>query len=188
MPRLTHHSKMPVPPKTNGKNGNGKKPPLKGFMLQMNFNLQNLIWWGVVALMILSLVGLWFSGDHAAKEVQLSQALNDIRAGKVDKVNVMAERLELTYKDQKDQTFFSRKEANESFTEILDRAKISPTAVNYEIKDQTFGQIVAQALPSILGTGFIMLVLLYMFRQARGAQDSIFSFGQSRAKLFEKGK
>ncbi len=188
MARSTHHSKMPVPPKSNGKNGNGKKPPLKGFMLQMNFNLQNLIWWGVVVLMVLSLVGLWFSGDHAAKEVQLSQALNDIRAGKVDKVNVMAERLELTYKDQKDQTFFSRKEANESFTEILDRAKISPTAVNFEIKDQTFGQIVAQALPSILGTGFIMLVLLYMFRQARGAQDSIFSFGQSRAKLFEKGK
>ena len=99
----------------------------------------------------------------------------------------MVERLELTYKDQKEHVF-SRKEAGESFTEILDRAKIDPAAVEYEIKDQTLGQILGAALPSIIGTGFVMLVLLYMFRQARGAQDNLFSFGQSRAKLFDKGK
>jgi len=28
----------------------------------------------------------------------------------------------------------------------------------------------------------------FIFRQARGAQDSIFSFGKSKAKLFAKGK
>ena len=188
------HNKLPAPPKQNGKNlpagrqgGNGKKPPLKGFMLQMQFNLQNMVWWGVVTLMILSLVGLWFSGDKATKEIQLSQALGDIRAGKVAKVDVMAERLELIYKNQKDHAF-SRKEGGESFTEILDRSKIDPAAVEFEIKDQTMGQILGAALPSIIGTGFIMLVLLYMFRQARGAQDSLFSFGQSKARLFDKGK
>ena len=186
MPKIVHN-KMPVPPKTSGKNGNGKKAPMKGFMLQMQFNLQNLVWWGVVTLMILSLVGLWFSGDKATKEIQLSQALGDIRAGRVAKVDVMAEKLELTYKDQKDHAF-SRKEANESFTEILDRSKIDPAAVQFEIKDQTLGQILGAALPSIIGTGFVMLVLLYMFRQARGAQDSLFSFGQSKARLFDKGK
>ena len=66
------HNKLPVPPKGNGKNGNGKKTPMKGFMLQMQFNMQSLVWWGVVILMIMSLVGLWFSGDKAAKEIQLS--------------------------------------------------------------------------------------------------------------------
>src|SRR3989344_1175076 len=188
------HNKLPAPPKQNGKSlpagrqdCNGKKPPLKGFMLQMQFNLQNMVWWGVVTLMILSLVGLWFSGDKATKEIQLSQALGDIRAGKVAKVDVMAERLELIYKNQKDHAF-SRKEGGESFTEILDRSKIDPAAVEFEIKDQTMGQILGAALPSIIGTGFIMLVLLYMFRQARGAQDSLFSFGQSKARLFDKGK
>ncbi|KKU95374.1 MAG: ATP-dependent zinc metalloprotease FtsH [Candidatus Amesbacteria bacterium GW2011_GWB1_48_13] len=50
------------------------------------------------------------------------------------------------------------------------------------------GQILAAVLPSVIGTGVVLLVLLYMFRQARGAQDSIFSFGQSKAKLFDKGK
>jgi cell division protease FtsH len=32
------------------------------------------------------------------------------------------------------------------------------------------------------------LLLLFLFRQARGQQESIFSFGRSRAKLFSKGK
>lgn len=186
MPRQASH-KIPQPPKVNGKGSNGKKPPMKGFMLQMRFNMQSLIWWGVVILMVLSLVGLWFSGDKVASEVQLSQALNDIKSGKVDKVSVYADKLELTYKDQAE-VQFSRKEGNESFTEILDRSGIDPTTVNYEIKDQTVGQILGAALPSIIGTGFVMLVLLYMFRQARGAQDNLFSFGQSRAKLFDKGK
>ncbi|MDO8488264.1 MAG: ATP-dependent zinc metalloprotease FtsH [bacterium] len=182
MAKVSH--KLAIPPKVNGKNG---KKPLHGFMLQMNFNIQNLIWWGVVALMVFSLVGLWFSGDRAAKEVQLSQALADIKSGKVDKVEVYADRLQLTYKDQAE-VAFSRKESTVSFTEILDRSGIEPESVKYEIKDQTLGQILGAALPSIIGTGFVMLVLLYMFKQARGAQDNIFSFGQSRAKLFDKGK
>ena len=78
--------------------------------------------------------------------------------------------------------------AGESFTQILDQAKIDPTAVNYEIKDETLGQLIAAVLPSVIGTGIVLVVLLYMFRQARGAQDSVFSFGQSKARLFDKGK
>lgn len=173
---------------TNGnKNGNGKKP-IKGVMIQMHFDLQKLIWWGIMILMVLSLVGLWFSGNKAQHDIQLSQALEDIKTGKVEKVEVYSDRLTLTYKDKKDEVFFSRKEGNESLTEILDRAKIDPTTVNYEIKDQTLGQVVTAVLPSIIGTGFVLLVLLYMFKQARGQQDSLFAFGQSRAKLFDKGK
>ena len=32
------------------------------------------------------------------------------------------------------------------------------------------------------------LFFLFIIRQARGAQDSIFSFGRSKAKLFSRGK
>ena len=138
--------------------------------------------------MVASLAGLWTSGSKVQKEVQLSQALEDIRTGKMEKVEVFADRLALTYKDKKDEVMFSRKEGNVSFTEILDRAQIKPDAVKYEIKDQTFGQVMAAVLPSVVGTGLVLLVLLYMMRQARGQQDSIFSFGQSRARLFDKGK
>ena len=181
-------AKLPEPLKTNNhKNGkNGKKGPIRGIMVQMQFDFQKLIWLGVVILMMLSLVELWYSGKNAGKEIVLSQALVDVKDGKVQKIDVYSERMVLIYKDG--QELVTRKEGNESLTEILDRAKIDPTMVGYEIKDQTLGQLVAAVLPSIIGTGVVLLVLLYMFRQARGAQDSLFSFGQSRAKLFDKGK
>ncbi len=170
------------------KNGNGKKAPVKGFLIQMNFNMQTLLWFAVVAAMIFSLTQLWQSGNKAVREVQLSQALSDIKDQKIEKVEVMADRLALYYTDKKGEVFFSRKEPTESLTQILERAKIDPSTVKYEIKDQTTSQIIAQVIPSLIGTGFVILVLLYMMRQARGAQDSLFSFGSSRAKLFAKGK
>ena len=171
---------------TNG-TVNGKKP-VKGVFLQFNFNLQRLLWAGVIVLMVLSLFELWNSGEKVGKEIQISQALEDIRAGKVEKIDVMSDRLAITYKDSKGELFYSRKEPNESMSEILDRAKIDPSSVKYEIKDQTVSQTIAAVVPSLIGTGFVVLVLLYMMRQARGAQDNIFSFGNSKAKLFAKGK
>lgn len=175
----------------NGKNGNGKngkKLPLKGVVLQMHFDFQKLIWLAVVVLMMLSLFELWVTGRRAAQEVQVSQVLTDIKEGKVEKVEIYGDKLAVMYKDKKDEVFFSRKEGNASFSELLADSGINPSTVKYEIKDQTLGQMVAAILPSIVGTGVVLLVLLYMFRQARGAQDNIFSFGQSKAKLFDKGK
>jgi len=182
-------SPIPVPPTVNDKkNAKGKRRlPVKGLMVQFNFDFQRLLWIGVIVLMMLSLFELWNSGRKASEEVSLSRALTDIKEGKVESVEVYADRLTLKYKES-DEIFNSRKEGNESLTEILDRAGIDPTSVKYEIKDQTMGQILAAVLPSVIGTGVVLLVLLYMFRQARGAQDSIFSFGQSKAKLFDKGK
>ncbi len=175
---------LPKPPNGNGHNKKGRK----GLMIQMHFDLQRLAWLAVVILMLVSLAGLWFSGSSASREVQLSQALSDIKSGKVEKVEVFADKLVLAYKDNQSEIFTSRKEGNESFTEILRNANIDPTSVKYEIKDQTIGQIIGGLLPSILSGGIVIFVLLYMLRQARGAQDSLFSFGQSKAKVFSKGK
>ncbi len=185
---MTDKKETPLRPANGTSEGRSGKKPVRGVMIQMQFDLQRLAWWAVVGLMIFSLAGLWMSGSKVQKEVQLSQALEDIRAGKVEKVEVFADRLALSYKDKKDEVLFSRKEGNVSFTEILDRAQIKPDAVKYEIKDQTFGQVMTAVLPSVIGTGFVLLVLLYMMRQAKGQQDGIFSFGQSRARLFDKGK
>src|SRR4030066_1487618 len=180
-------SPVPGEKKEEKKNGVKKKLPVRGILVQMSFDFQKVLWVLVVILMLMSLLELWNSGKQASQEVQLSQALSDIKDGKVEKVEVFSERLSLKYKDNKD-VFYSRKEPGESFTEILERSKIQPEAVQYEKKDETLGQLLAAVLPSIIGTGVVLLVLLYMFRQARGAQDSIFSFGQSKAKLFDKGK
>ncbi len=176
-------AKLPSAPKDL--DSKKKKMP-RGVMIQMQFDLQKFIWLIVVGLMIFSLFGLWSAGKSAGQEVQLSQALADIKANKVDKIEVFSEKLVLSYKDGT--VAISRKEPNESMTEILDRSKIDPTSVRYDIKDQTLGQLLAASLPTIIGIGATVLLFLWMFRQARGQQDSLFSFGQSRAKLFDKGK
>ena len=168
--------------------GGAQGKPVKGLMIQMNFNIQNVLWFLVIGAMIFSLFQLWQSGNKIVKEVQLSQALSDIKDKKIEKVEVMADRLALYYTDKKGEIFFSRKEPTESLTQILEWAKIDPSTVKYEIKDQTMSQIIAEVVPSLLGTGLVVLILLYMMRQARGAQDSLFSFGNSKAKLFAKGK
>ena len=168
--------------------GGAQGKPVKGLMIQMNFNIQNVLWFLVIGAMIFSLFQLWQSGNKIVKEVQLSQALSDIKDQKIEKVEVFADRLALYYKDKKGEVYFSRKEPFESLTQILEWAKIDPSTVKYEIKDQTMSQIIAEVVPSLLGTGLVVLILLYMMRQARGAQDSLFSFGNSKAKLFAKGK
>ena len=167
---------------------NGHKKPVKGVMVQMHFNLQNLMWLAVVLVMGFSLWQLWKAGSSTVHEVTLSQALSDIKDKKIEKVEVFADRLALYYTDKKGEVYFSRKEPSESLTQILERAKIDASTVKYEIKDQTMSQVIAQTLPSLLGTGFVVLIILYMMRKARGAQDSLFSFGNSKAKLFAKGK
>ncbi len=72
--------------------------------------------------------------------------------------------------------------------EVLNNAKIDPTTVSFETKDtsatKAWSNILEILLPVVL-TGFIFL---YLFKQARGSQDGLFSFGRSRAKLFMKGK
>lgn len=180
---------MPTPPVQAGQNkpnGNGKKH--RGVVVQMQFNLQKLGWVLVVAVMLLSLFGLYYTGSKVGREKQLSQVLADIDGGKVDKVEVYADRLAVYYKEEADVPYYSRMGGNETFVEVLEKSGIDPKKVNFENKDQTMGQFLAAVLPSLLGTGLVIVVLLYMFRQARGQQDSIFSFGQSRAKLFAKGK
>jgi len=169
-----------------GKNGNGEKR--KGVVVQMQFNLQNMAWLVVLVVMGMSLVGLYFTGSKVGRDKQLSQVLVEIDEGKVDRVEVSGNRLTYYYKDQKNEPYYSRMSDGETFVEILEKSGIDPKKVNFEIKDQTMGQVLAAVLPSLLGTGLVIVVLLYMFRQARGQQDSIFSFGQSKARLFAKGK
>jgi cell division protease FtsH len=169
-----------------GKNGSGEKR--KGVVVQMQFNLQNMAWLVVLVVMGMSLVGLYFTGSKVGRDKQLSQVLVEIDEGKVDRVEVSGNRLTYYYKDQKNEPYYSRMSDGETFVEILEKSGIDPKKVNFEIKDQTMGQVLAAVLPSLLGTGLVIVVLLYMFRQARGQQDSIFSFGQSKARLFAKGK
>lgn len=127
-----------------------------------------------------------FEFQRTGLEINTSDALSDIKNGKVKEVMVQNEKLILTYSD--DTTKITTKEQNESFAELLEKEGIEPTAVSYTVVDQSLtkaiGEILGILLPVLLMAGFFLIIIR---SQNKGAQD-IFSFGRSRARLFAKGK
>jgi cell division protease FtsH len=153
----------------------------------MRFNPKRILIWLLVIFIFLPFFLSLFAGPAPVKEIPISELINDIKAGKVTKVEVEEEKLLAEYKEVEG-LVESRKETSESFADLLDKSGVDPSTVNYEHKDtsaaQAFGNVMQILLPVVL-TG---VIFLFIFRQARGAQDGIFSFGRSKAKLFMKGK
>lgn len=162
------------------------KAPIKKFELKFHFNLRNillvlLILFFVVPFVI-SLAGL----RGAVEEVSLSSVLSDMKENKVEQVKIEEERIVITYKDGNIR--FAHKERGESFVEILKSSGIDPSSVSYTVSGQNLSRIWVDVAGVILPLALMALFFFFIFRQARGAQDTLFSFGQSRAKLFAKGK
>jgi ATP-dependent metalloprotease FtsH len=115
------------------------------------------------------------------EQIPLSQVLQDTKEDQVEKIAVDGNRLTITYKNG--EIFESRKEPVDSMREILQKENIDPTKVTLDIKPDS--NVPWLDLISTIGipVGFIIF-FIFLFRQARGAQDSLFTFGQSRAKRF----
>src|SRR3989338_7517438 len=165
--------------KGNGKNG-------RKFQFQFKFNLRNIL----LALLFLLFLGpLLFStlsGNFGQEATPLSQVLTDIKSGNIEKVSINDDRLIVRYKSGEEK--FSIKEGSESFKTILKNSGIDPTNVNFVVEDRMLSKIWLDILGLVLPIGLMGLFLLFIFRQARGAQDNLFSFGKSGAKQFAKGK
>jgi len=160
---------------------------VKKYQFKFQINLKNLFIWLLVLGIILSFfISFPTQSTPTGEEIPLSQALSEIKDNKIKEVKVEEDKLILTSQD--DKTFFSRKETQTSFTDILKTAGIDPATVNLTIKDVSFSKIWMDILGGVLPFALMILFFFFIFRQARGAQDSIFSFGRSRAQLFAKGK
>ncbi len=171
----------------NQNNGRGVKPSGKKFQLvKVKINI-----WTVIVLAILLIFSLpfflSFTGFGGLEEkIDISSALNDIKKGDVQSVEVQDERVILTYKDQKVKVAI--KEDKNSFADLLEKSGVDPSEVNYKVIDQSMVKVFGEILGILLPIGVMAAIFYFILRsQARGAQD-IFSFGRSKAKLFAKGK
>jgi len=161
--------------------------PVKKYQFKFQLNLKNLLIWLLVGAVVLSFLFSFPSKQNVTgEEVALSQALNDIKANKIKEAKIEENKIVLTYQD--DKIRFSRKEPQVSFTEILKSAEINPESINFIIKDTSLSQVWMNILSGVLPFILMIVFFFFIFRQARGAQDSIFSFGRSRAQVFSKGK
>lgn len=163
---------------------NGKPKKLKKFELKFNFNLRTIFLTLFVGFLLLSFALSMLQSSSVTQEQPLSQVLADIKSGNVDKIEVDEVKLAVHYKDGKE--VISRKESQDSIYQIFESAGVDPTKIEVTVKDTSFGQIWVSLLSNVLPLVLMVVFFLFLIRQARGAQDSIFSFGQSRAKLFNK--
>lgn len=164
----------------------GSSPKIRKFEFKLKFNVKTILLALLVLFFVLpfllSPVGLTGRSD----EIDIPDAIADIKEGKVDKVVINGEKLLITYKDQTQKT--ANKEGGESFREILDSYKVDPSTVSYSVANQDLSKAISDILGVVLPLILMAVFFFFIFRQARGAQDTLFSFGQSRAKLFAKGK
>ena len=165
------------PPKNNIK---------KRFEFKLKINLWTVLFVIFIFIFILPLFLTGFDSFRNNNKVDLSQALNDIKEGKIEKVVVENERLLLTYEDGTQK--FTVKEDTDTLADLLEKAEIDPITVNFTVADQTLTRAFGEVLSIILPLGLMAVFFFFIIRaQSKGAQD-IFSFGRSRAKLFAKGK
>jgi len=118
-----------------------------------------------------------------SKTIPLSQVLSDVKAGKVTEIQIQDNKF--TLKEGKN-TFESFKETGANVYQIFKDAGVDLSKTSIVVNDQTglnnWLNIISSILPIVLMVAFFY----FIFRQARGAQENIFSFGQSRAKVFNK--
>jgi len=169
--------------KSNSRNGY-KRQIKKIFEFRINLTPKNIFLWVIVASIIILMFISARDVSRLFPQKPLSTLLGDIKNEQVKKIEVIDSKLLATYMDGK--IYSSYKEGQDSFYKILADAGVDPKTVEIDVKDTTGGAIwfnlISNILPIVLMVGFF----LFLIRQARGAQDTLFSFGQSRARLFTK--
>jgi len=167
-------------------NSSKQTPEIKKFEFKFKINLKNLLLWMLILWLGFSfLVSLRMQAPGKEK-IPLSRVLNDIKEGKIEKIEVEDSRLYLTYKGG--QVFLSQKEPGVSFTETLKSADISPQEVNLVVKDLPISGALLDIISTVVPAALMVFFFVYLFRQTKGAQESIFSFGKSTARVFAKGR
>ncbi len=122
--------------------------------------------------------------DKAAPEKSLSTAIQEIKQDKINHVEIIDNKVLLYYKDGT--SGITYKETSTSFVETLRDSGVNPNKVKMIVKDTQGSTGFVALLANIIPTLLMVAFFIFIFRQAKGAQDSVFSFGQAKVKRFTK--
>lgn len=151
---------------------------------KMRLDWKNFLLYGTFAFIGLFILFGLINPPQFHDTVSLSQALTDVKEDKVEEIIVESEKLTVKEKDGK--TVIAYKEPGSNIYEILKNAGVDGNKAKITVKDQSLNNAWLNILSTFLPIIVMVAFFLFLFRQARGAQENIFSFGQSRAKLFNK--
>ncbi|MEX2006591.1 MAG: ATP-dependent zinc metalloprotease FtsH [Candidatus Saccharimonadales bacterium] len=142
----------------------------------------------IILLVLFGLIGFAaFNQPSPLKEVPISQVINDANSGKISKITLKGNELEITPKGKEEPTLRSFKEDGATVYE----QGLQPGKVTIENKPSSKeGSIWITLISSVLPVLIIAFILILMFRSAQGQGQQALSFGKSRARLYgsDKGK
>ena len=154
--------------------------------LRMKFTWKDLLLYGFLFFFLLFIMlGISdFTSTGGSKEVPISKLVQDIKDKKVKEISISDAKINIAYNNG-DQAI-SRKEANTSIYEVLKNSGVDPNAVKVNVKDEAGMNVWINIISSFLPVILIIIFFYFIFRQARGAQENIFSFGSNKGKTFNK--
>ncbi|OGK25825.1 cell division protein FtsH [Candidatus Roizmanbacteria bacterium RIFCSPLOWO2_01_FULL_37_13] len=170
----------------NSRNLKKNGSPIKKIAeFKFNFDLKTVF--------IIAFVGLfvYYIFNSLSKEIKqtlpeksFTTIIKEIKEGKIKKVEIIDNKIIAYYKN--DKLALTYKEQGDSFLKTLRDANIDSSSLNVVIKDTQGSVGIINFLSNIIPTILMVAFFIFLFRQAKGAQESVFSFGQSRAKRFSK--
>ncbi len=147
---------------------------------------------GLAVYILIAVAALVFfyqiSGGQAASgdEVPISQIIRDVKDRKIEKISLEGDKVIAEVKDS-DKKLISHKEGGESIYRIFESAGVEPEVLpQVEIKDLSLQQAWIGILSAVLPILILVGLMIFLFKNAREAGQGIFSFAQSRARLFTK--
>lgn len=168
---------------TSNKKGNIQNKDT-AFEFKFNFNARTIFIILFVVFFIISLFLSFRDVNRIYPEKSITQVIQDIKNNQVKKIDVSGDKVIIEYKSNTIAT--ANKESQSSFMELLKDAGVDTTKLPINVKDTQSGSLIVTFLSNLIPTILMIAFFIFLFRQARGAQDSIFSFGQARSKRYTK--
>src|SRR3990172_1438964 len=160
--------------------------PAKGQSQTFKFDL-NIRTLFIIVFVILFGLTIFYGNQEfqrLSSEKPINEVLTAIKTGKIEKIERSGNTITAIYKNG--ERVSTKKEAEDSFRQILQESGIDPDDINVLVRTNEETSLLSTFIINVIPTILIIAFFIFIFRQARGAQDSIFSFGQSRSKRFSK--
>lgn len=142
----------------------------------------NVFFWMALVLGSFFLLNSYSNTDQTSETRPVSEVIQAVREDKVQDITISGDNLTVLLKDGT--KFASKKESTANFFEMLTNSNLSQQNVSGKIEVQTpisWEQILTSGLTFL----FPLLILFFLFRQMRSSSGDLFSFGRSRARLFD---
>ncbi len=165
---------------------NGKQQSKKKVAeFKFNFDVRT------VFIILFAVMFFLFAWGSVSREIQntfpekpITTVIQDLKANRINKLEILDTKVIVYYKNGTNAITY--KEAGDGMIGTLKDAGVNLDKINIVVKDTQGSAGVINFLGNLIPTVLMIAFFIFLFRQAKGAQESVFSFGQSRAKRFSK--